>query len=64
MTTIAVFKAKDGRWQFAPQTLRNWPQYRDCGRYNSKDEAVSAATEEHPRDTIKVEAGLLAMFSP
>lgn len=63
MSTITVFKAKDGRWQYAPDTLRNWPMLRDSGRYESKDAAVDAAEEEHPNETIKVESGFFGLFS-
>jgi hypothetical protein len=60
MSTITVFKANDGRWQYAPETLRNWPLLRDAGRFDSKDAALEAAEEEHPHETVKVEAGLFA----
>jgi hypothetical protein len=63
MSTIHVFKAKDGRWQYAPATLRNWPLLRDSGRFESKDQAIEAAEQEHPQEALKVEAGLLAIFS-
>jgi hypothetical protein len=56
MSTIHVFKARDGKWQYAPQTLRNWPMLADAGRFESKDQAIEAAEQEHPQEPLKVES--------
>jgi alkylhydroperoxidase family enzyme len=59
---ITVFKANDGKWQYAPQTLRHWPILEAAGRFETKAEAVAAAEDEHGDATIRIEAGIFGLF--
>lgn len=54
---IHVFRAKDGKWNIAPASVRNWPQFQQYGVYPCKEQARAIAEQIHPGETIKVESG-------
>jgi hypothetical protein len=49
---IHVFKCLDGRWNAAPASLRNWPQFKECGLHDTRDEAIEEARRQYPDDQI------------
>ena len=54
---IHIFKARDGRWNVAPESVRNWPQFREQGVYPCRQQAEAMARQMHPGEKIKIEAG-------
>lgn len=54
---IHIFKARDGRWNIAPASVRNWPQFKESGVYQCREEAEARARLLHPGEPVKVESG-------
>ena len=54
---IHVFKARDGRWNIAPESVSLWPQFREQGVYLCREEAEARARFLHPGEPIRVESG-------
>lgn len=40
---IHVFRAKDGKWNYAPESVRHWPAFTLHGRFETREEAAEAA---------------------
>ena len=58
---IHIFKARDGKWNLAPASVANWPQFRVSGVYQCRQEAEARARLLHPTETIKVESGFFGL---
>ena len=59
---LRVFKAKDGRWTYCPDTVRTWPSFNLQGEYDTAQQAREAVAKD-PTCTglaVKVESGFWA----
>lgn len=53
---IHIFKARDGLWNMAPASVANWPQFRQQGVYQCKEQAAAMARVLHPGEAVKIES--------
>jgi len=59
---IHIFKAKDGRWTYCPDTVRNWPSFNLEGEFDSQQQAIEALKRDRTcyGVPVKVESGFFS----
>lgn len=56
---IRIFKAADGKWNYCPEIVKNWPVFREAGRFATCDDTREAVVADPDcwGHAIRIETG-------